>query len=141
MPLARTDAFLALAAMLASMLAWTPGGATGAAALGAPVRISAPPASEDGAWRCFGQAAPDLSQVTENEPHAASNPSDRRNIVAAWQAQTKSGRAILTSASRDGGASWSPPRALPVNACASGPDPALPRTSDPFVAFGADNRA
>jgi CubicO group peptidase (beta-lactamase class C family) len=112
-----------------------------APALGAPVRISNPPPPEDPAWKCFGRPAPDLSEVVESEPHAASDPSDRRAIVAAWQAHTKSGRAILTSASGDGGASWSPPRALPINACASGPDPALPRTSDPFVAFGAGHRA
>jgi CubicO group peptidase (beta-lactamase class C family) len=106
----------------------------------AAVRISNPPPPEDPAWKCWGQPAPDLSQVVENEPHAASDPSDRRTIVAAWHAITKSGRTILTSASGDSGASWSPPRALRVNACASGPDPTLPRTSDPFVAFGPGHR-
>lgn len=48
--------------------------------------------------------------------------------------------AIQAAASFDGGRSWTPPRTLPVNACAGGPFDFLPRASDPWVTIGPDGR-
>lgn len=105
------------------------------------MRISQPPAADDQAWKCLGLRPQDPPLFVENEPHAASNPADRRNVVTAWQVRAEKGGAILTSTSFDGGASWTPSRAFPLNRCAGGSDPALVNASDPFVAFGPDNRA
>jgi hypothetical protein len=86
--------------------------------------------------RCL--TAPDARR--EVEPFAAVSPVDPDHIVAAWIAQGDGAGAIQAAASFDGGRTWTPPRTLPVNACAGGSFDFLPRASDPWVAIGPDGR-
>ncbi|HEX7183436.1 MAG TPA: sialidase family protein [Thermoanaerobaculia bacterium] len=102
------------------------------------VRISAAGPGDAALARCLGDPAAARAEV---EPHAAVNPRDSNNIVAAWMVRAADGGAIQAAASFDGGRSWTPPATLPVNACSGGPFDFLPRASDPWVAFGPDGRA
>jgi hypothetical protein len=100
------------------------------------------PGAEDAALlRCMGTTAGMPAAYWEVEPHAAVDPRNADHVVAAWMMLSPGGHsAIRAAVSTDGGRTWARHRTLPVNACATGPVARLTRSSDPWVAFGADGR-
>jgi hypothetical protein len=106
------------------------------------VEVSAGGPGDAALSRCLESPGSKPAVRLELEPHAAVDPADPGHLVAAWivNAGPDTG-AIAAAASFDGGRSWTPPRTLPVNACAGGPFDFLPRASDPWVAIGPAGRA
>jgi hypothetical protein len=106
------------------------------------VEVSAGGPGDAALSRCLESPGGKPPVRLELEPHAAVDPADPGHLVAAWivNAGPDTG-AIAAAASFDGGRSWTPPRTLPVNACAGGPFDFLPRASDPWVAIGPAGRA
>lgn len=102
------------------------------------IRVSAGGPEDAPLSRCLND--PGGTVRMEVEPQAAVDPSDPDHLVAAWIVNAHSSGAIQAAASFDGGLTWAPPHTLPFNACAGGPFDFLPRTSDPWVAFGPDGR-
>lgn len=100
------------------------------------VEVGAGGPGDEALARCL--TAPEARR--EVEPFAAVSPADPDHIVAAWISQGEGAGAIQAAASFDGGRRWTPPRTLPVNACAGGRFDFLPRASDPWVAFGPEGR-
>lgn len=105
-----------------------------------PVRISDTQLADSVIRRCLAPQADRQAIVADNEPSVAANGKDAKHLVAAWQTQG-GGRSVVQSAvSHDGGATWSGPRAVPINACAGGPVAEAGRASDPWVSIGPDGR-
>ncbi len=78
---------------------------------------------------------------TEAEPYVAVDPSDPLHLLAGYQVsrfEDGGARALGFSTSFDGGASWTDGLIPNATIATSGP---WERTSDPWVAFGADGRA
>jgi hypothetical protein len=61
-------------------------------------------------------------------------------MVAIWQTSSGAGSVAQWARTTDGGASWSPARAAPLDACANGPVQDARRASDPWVTFGPGGR-
>ena len=135
------------APLLLLALACACGGGGGSSPAPAP-SPAAPAAAEhalSGAtpFGACGGAGGTLFAGAEVEPHLAADPRDASHLVAAWQQDrwsNGSARALMAAASFDGGATWSV-HALPFSACAgegAGRGAEYLRTSDPWLAFGAD---
>jgi hypothetical protein len=103
------------------------------------------PLSNDTQPDPFGRGclANDLGVVprfTDNESYAASDPRNPDRVIAVWQTQSGAGSVIQWVRSTDGGATWTPPRPAPINACAGGPLATGSNASDPWVSLGPDGR-
>src|SRR5689334_18530562 len=115
------------------------GACAGPAASRSPIAISSHP-TDPKIVRCLGREHnPPIFK--DSEPSAAVDPGDERHLLVGWQTSNPAGSVIQTSASFDGGRTWSAPLAVPINACAGGPVPDAERASDPWVAIGRDGRA
>jgi hypothetical protein len=78
---------------------------------------------------------------TQAEPHVAINPEDDQNLLAGYQDQRFSdggARALTYAVSTDGGRHWSEALLPNLTRAAGG---SFERASDPWVAFGPDQRA
>jgi hypothetical protein len=107
--------------------------------LAAPIRVSGASPYPAGCNPPVGAAV--LFPGAEVEPHLAIDPGDPRHLVAAWQQDRWNGggaNGTGAAASLDGGRTWTR-RDPAFTACAGGPaGAAWARTSDPWVAIGAD---
>lgn len=106
----------------------------------APVRLSDHTRANDAIRGCLVPADGAAPIWADNEPAAAVNPRNPRHLVAAWQTNGGGRSAFQTAVSTDGGATWSGPQGLAINACAGGPVAEAGRASDPWVTIGADGR-
>ncbi len=106
-----------------------------------PVLISDHTRADSAVERCLAGSPGQPAAWADNEPSAVAHPSNGRHLLAAWQTNG-GGRSVIQSAvSEDGGATWSAPRAMPVNRCAGGPVEQAARASDPWVTIAPDGRA
>ena len=84
---------------------------------------------------------------SEVEPHLAVNPTDKRNLIAAWQQDRWSNggaQGQVTAYSRDGGKTWRHSEAPPFGRCqGGGPGNGgdYERVTDPWVTFGPNGAA
>ena len=118
-------------------------GCLAAALLAAPARAQAPVVDVSAPARVssdlLGPSAP-AQPETQAEPHVAVNPANPAHMVAGWQEQRYAdggARALGVARSTDGGATWTDglvPRLTTANGGT------WDRASDPWVAFGPDNR-
>jgi hypothetical protein len=106
----------------------------------APVRLSVDAATDPVIRRCLAGANGTVARFTDDEPLVAVDPRDAEHLVAIWQTRSGSGAVIQWVRSIDGGRRWSPPRVVPINACAGGPVESAVRASDPWVTIGPDGR-
>ncbi len=86
------------------------------------------------------QPGPVAQPETQAEPHLAVNPENPLNLVAAYQESrfvNGGARALNYSTSFDGGATWTEGILPRVSVAAGGP---WEKASDPWVAFGPNNR-
>lgn len=84
---------------------------------------------------------------SEVEPHLAVNPTDKNNLIAAWQQDrwsTGGAQGQLTAYSKDGGETWRHPKSPPFGRCqGGGPGNGgdYERVTDPWVTFGPNGAA
>ena len=81
-----------------------------------------------------------LYPLTEPEPRAAINPANPRNIVAVYQEDRWAGgggRGLGSSATFDGGATWTPMPVPGITKCSGG---TFDRASDPWVSFAPNGK-
>jgi hypothetical protein len=91
--------------------------------------------------RCVGGSPDQPSRHSDFEAHAAVNPSDPRQVAAAWMTVGGNRSYIIrASVSSDGGENWMAPVTLPFVACAGNSLPDLHVATDPWVAFGPEGR-
>src|SRR5688572_10487845 len=107
----------------------------------APVRLSVDAQSEAPVQHCLSNGQGNVARYNDNEAFVAADPRDADRLIAVWQTVSGRGSVIQWTRSTDGGKTWTPPRAAPINACAGGPVADATRASDPWVTFGPDGRA
>jgi hypothetical protein len=105
-----------------------------------PLTISADAGLDAVARKCLANAQGTIDRVTDDEPFVAVHPRDPRKLVSIWQTRSTFGSVIQWARTTDGGLRWSPPHAVPINACAGGPLPGGRRASDPWVTVAPDGR-
>jgi hypothetical protein len=94
--------------------------------------------------------APQIGTVYPNsevEPHLAVNPTDKRNLIAAWQQDRWSNggaQGQLTAYSKNGGKTWRHAKSPPFGRCqGGGPENGgdYERVTDPWITFGPNGAA
>lgn len=107
-----------------------------------PIRLSNDAGIDSIARRCLlRDSAVVAPRFRDEEVFAAVDPKNPNRMIAAWQTRSGRGGVIQSTRSTDGGMTWTPPRAVPINACAGGPVADTESASDPWVTFGPDGRA
>jgi hypothetical protein len=101
-----------------------------------PIRLSPDSATDPIIRRCLADSLGVIPRFTDDEPYLAVDPANGDHLVAIWQTRSGAGSVVQWTRSTDGGARWSAPRAVPVNACAGGPIAGARRASDPWVSIG-----
>lgn len=105
------------------------------------VRLSVDAQSEPPVQSCLSASQGNVARYNDNEAYVAADPRDADRLIAVWQTVSGRGSVIQWTRSTDGGKTWTPPRAAPINACAGGPVADAIRASDPWATFGPDGRA
>lgn len=116
-----------------------PDGSAGAETTTVTTRLSVDADAAPEIARCLADPSGTVARFTDDEPYATVDPRHPDRILAIWQTRSGSGSVIQFVRSADGGRTWSPPRAVPINACAGGPVDAR-FSSDPWATFGPDGR-
>src|SRR5262245_36237032 len=116
--ISRTFSTRSAAALVALALA----ASANAQQVSAPIRLSNDASVDSIARRCLlRDSAVAAPRFRDEEVFAAVDPKNPNRMIAAWQTRSGRGSVIQSTRSTDGGMTWTPPRAVPINACAGGP--------------------